>query len=168
MGGPGSGERWKKKAAVEDCPRIDVRELRGIQPGNRLIVNYMSRGQQLVQEVFFDWSDCNFGGQRPWFLCGDCGRRVAVIYAKGKDFACRHCKSLTYRSCQESDSRFRKLLLNYDGLDGVENFPLYALKRFLSRTQKERKKLIKQLDRRPRGRPPKMSDGALEDRKYQT
>ena len=48
-----------------------------------------------------------------------CGRRVAVIYFRGKNSACRHCYDLTYASCQESDSRFSKFLQNYDGFDEV-------------------------------------------------
>ncbi len=162
MGGPGSGERWDKKGVVEDHYRLDVRELHrehGIKPGNWMTVQYQWRGEKLAQEVYFDRTPCNYGGDRPWFLCGDCGRRVALIYAKGKDFACRHCKNLTYRSCQESDSRFRKLLQNYNGSGGAENMPLYALKKFFSRAQKEKKRL----NRRRRGRPPKKADSALGD-----
>jgi len=164
MGGPGSGERWKKKGAVEDYPRLDVRNLQkehGIKPGDRMTIQYEWRGEKLAQEVYFDRTPCNYGGDRPWFICGDCGRRVAVIYGKGQDFACRQCKNLTYRSCQESDSRFRKLFRNYDVSDGVENMPLYALKRCLTRSLKEKKRIIKALNRRPRGRPPKTSPESI-------
>ena len=51
---------------------------------------------------------CNFGGSRPWFICpgsvGDvpCGRRVAVLYNKGRYFLCRSCQDLTYASRQET------------------------------------------------------------------
>lgn len=54
------------------------------------------------QTVFFDWTPCNFGGYRYWFLCPGCGRRVAILYAAGKYFLCRHCYRLTYASSQES------------------------------------------------------------------
>ena len=164
MGGPGSGERWKKKGAVEDYPRLDVRNLQkehGIKPGDRMTIQYEWRGEKLAQEVYFDRTPCNYGGDRPWFICGDCGRRVAVIYGKGQDFACRQCKNLTYRSCQESDSRFRKLFRNYDVSDGVENMPLYALKRCLTWSLKEKQRIIKALNRRPRGRPPKTSPESI-------
>jgi hypothetical protein len=30
---------------------------------------------------------------------------VRKLYLSGKYFGCRHCHNLTYRSCQESDSR---------------------------------------------------------------
>jgi hypothetical protein len=60
------------------------------------------------QQVPITWTDCHFGGQRPWFICqmyshGQfCGRQVAVLYGAGDYFACRHCCGLAYASQQES------------------------------------------------------------------
>jgi len=53
--------------------------------------------------VYLDWTPCNFGGHRPWFLCPAhaCGRRVAIIYGGGI-FACRHCYQLAYASQRET------------------------------------------------------------------
>ena len=47
-----------------------------------------------------EWTPCNFGGERPWFVCPEvsCGRRVAVLYGPGKYFLCRHCYDLRYES----------------------------------------------------------------------
>ena len=166
MGGPGSGDRWDKKGAVEDYPRLDVRNLhreRGIKPGNQLTVHYEWRGEQMTQEISFDWTLCNYGGKRPWFICGNCGRRVAVLYGAGKYFACRHCYDLTYRSCQESDGRFSKFFRNYDGPDRAKNMPVYALKGCLSRVWKEKDRLKKEMNRRRRGRPPKRMHGPQGD-----
>jgi hypothetical protein len=52
--------------------------------------------------VYLDWTPCNYGGTRPWFLCPArrCGRRVAVLYGGGI-FACRHCHRLAYQSQRE-------------------------------------------------------------------
>ena len=65
------------------------------------------------QRVPILWTACHFGGRRPWFRCtvysnGQyCGRRVAVLYAAGDLFACRHCYGSGYASQQESpQSRF--------------------------------------------------------------
>jgi hypothetical protein len=46
------------------------------------------------------WTACNFGGERPWFICpgAGCGRRVAVLYGPGRYFLCRHCYELVYES----------------------------------------------------------------------
>lgn len=125
-----------------------------------LIYRHRRRGQEweeVNQAVHLSWTPCNYGGRRPWFICGNCGRRVAVIYAGGKYFACRHCYDLTYRSCQESDSRFSWFFRNYNGLGGMENLPIWALKGCLSRAWKEEERLEKEIARpkKRRGRPPK-------------
>lgn len=45
------------------------------------------------------WTPCHLGGERPWFLCPCCGRRVAKLYSSTL-FACRHCLRLNYASQQ--------------------------------------------------------------------
>ncbi|MBA4395534.1 MAG: hypothetical protein C0407_18435, partial [Desulfobacca sp.] len=82
--------------------------------------------------------------------------RVAVIYAGGKYFACRHCYDLTYRSCQESDSRYSRFLRNYAFGGGMENIPMWALKGALSRMWKEEERLEKEMKKKRRGRPRKV------------
>ena len=56
------------------------------------------------------WTACNFGGERPWFVCpgATCGRRVAVLYGPGKYFLCGHCYELRYES-QREDKKDRAL-----------------------------------------------------------
>lgn len=46
----------------------------------------------------FTTTPCNYGGERYWFLCPLCYRRVGVLYKKGDYFRCRHCHDLTYAS----------------------------------------------------------------------
>lgn len=52
------------------------------------------------------YTECNFGGERPWFVCpGEgCGERVGKLYCRsGSDFyLCRHCHDLGYESSQKS------------------------------------------------------------------
>jgi GAF domain-containing protein len=63
--------------------------------------------KSIEQRVPITWTDCHFGGRRPWFCCSArangryCGRRVAVLYGDGKSFACRICHQLAYQSQQE-------------------------------------------------------------------
>jgi hypothetical protein len=125
-----------------------------------LIYRHRRHGQEwedVRQDVPLDWTPCHFGGERPWFICGNCGRRVAVLYGAGKYFACRHCYELTYRSCQESDSRFNRFLRNYENFSrGWENMPIWILKGFLDRELKEEKRMEKEMNRRRRGRPRKV------------
>ena len=61
-------------------------------------------GQDMAYSVRLDWTSCNYGGQRVWWLCPvpGCGRRVALLFG-GPVFACRHCHQLAYRSQRETD-----------------------------------------------------------------
>ena len=69
-----------------------------------------AEGKHVRQPVELGWTPCNFGGERPWFLCPGigCGRRVAVLHAAGKYFLCRHCYGLSYES-QREDKAHRAL-----------------------------------------------------------
>jgi hypothetical protein len=51
--------------------------------------------------VEVSWTRCHLGGERPWFHCPECGRRVAKLYLAGDLFLCRPCHGLTYESCNE-------------------------------------------------------------------
>lgn len=52
------------------------------------------------------WTECHFGGYRPWFRCptNSCNERVEKIYKPTGEniFACRHCHDITYRRCNIS------------------------------------------------------------------
>lgn len=76
---------------------------------DRVILNYQSRRscgewQPMEYPVYLEWTGCNFGGWRAWFLCParGCGRRVAILYS-GSTFACRHCLELAYECQRETD-----------------------------------------------------------------
>ena len=55
-----------------------------------------------------EWTPCNFGVERPWFVCPGvvngvaCGRRVAILYGPGKYSLCWHCYDLRYESQREN------------------------------------------------------------------
>jgi hypothetical protein len=80
----------------------------------RVILAYRHRSgaggewEDVREPVPLTWTGCNFGGERPWFLCPGvangvrCGRRVAVLHGLGKYFLCRHCYDLAYESQRES------------------------------------------------------------------
>ena len=54
--------------------------------------------------VDLEWTDCHYGGQRPWFQCPNrcCGRRVAILYI-GDSIGCRQCRGLVYESQRENE-----------------------------------------------------------------
>jgi len=64
--------------------------------------------------VRLTWTPCNYGGERPWFICPGvvngyhCGRRVGKLYLRGKYFLCRHCHDLTYKS-RNDGQKYRAL-----------------------------------------------------------
>ena len=133
MGGFGSGRRWDSKATTSDYRQLDIRRWQrsGIlvvgrsfawQPWEVDVVTSMKRDEpNLVRlyrcgqgrrsepyRVCIEWTPCNYGGSRAWFVCPrSCGRRVAILYGDGS-LACRHCNQLAYQSQHESP-RYRGL-----------------------------------------------------------
>jgi hypothetical protein len=95
---------WQRTCNGEIVSSIRVRT----EP-DRVILTYRHRSgggdwQDKSYPVYLEWTSCNFGGQRPWFLCParGCGKRIAVLYGGGI-FACRHCHQLAYPSQREAD-----------------------------------------------------------------
>ncbi len=75
---------------------------------NKLTLSYKQRSNggewhDKIYPVWLEWTSCNYGGKRAWFLCPakGCGRRVAVLYA-GSIFACWHCHKLAYLCQRET------------------------------------------------------------------
>ncbi|HEY9909219.1 MAG TPA: hypothetical protein V6D18_16620 [Thermosynechococcaceae cyanobacterium] len=55
------------------------------------------------------WTSCNYGGQRPWFICPKCEQRSGKLFlrirpGRGIDgaYKCRRCLGLTYASSNAS------------------------------------------------------------------
>jgi hypothetical protein len=95
------GWQWSRHGEV-------VASIRVRTESGRVILTYRHRsgGDEWKDESYpikLDWSACNFGGERPWFICParGCGRRVAILYGGGM-FACRHCHQLVYPSQRET------------------------------------------------------------------
>ena len=69
---------------------------------DRLILAYWVKlddtWQHVEEFVELDRTPCHYGGERLWFLCPTCKKRVAVLYESGGRFICRHCADLSYRS----------------------------------------------------------------------
>ena len=72
--------------------------------------SYGEEWQEIEERAWFDRTPCNYGGERLWFLCPHCGKRVAVLYGAGIRFLCRHCYELPYGSQNETymDRMMRK------------------------------------------------------------
>ena len=57
----------------------------------------------LLHKFRIEWTRCNFGGRRPWFIC-QCGKRVAKLYDTGSIVACRHCLDTIYESQRRGEN----------------------------------------------------------------
>ncbi len=106
---PGHWFGWQWSIAGEK-----VASIKGFSESDaiRLIYSVRNHGEErrgMDYRVRLDWTPCNFGNSRQWFLCpaASCGRRVAVLYG-GEVFACRQCYRLAYPS-QREDSLFRMM-----------------------------------------------------------
>lgn len=113
---------WHVKA--EECRQIDVREWQRVgcfESGSdgtwyftdRTTVHYRAEadvfvlrhdfaGRPMEQQVPITRTACHYGGERPWFTCPRCARRVALLYlTSGDGFACRRCSTVAYASQRE-------------------------------------------------------------------
>jgi hypothetical protein len=100
---PGRDFGWNWSRNGETVASIQMRT-----EAERVILNYRSRSngdewKAMEYPVYLEWTACNLGGKRAWFLCPaqGCGRRVAILYG-GSVFACRHCHKLNYQCQRET------------------------------------------------------------------
>lgn len=101
---PGRAFGWRWTRNGKEVASIQMRT-----EADRVILNYQSRSnggewQPMEYPVYLEWTPCNLGGRRAWFLCParGCGRRVAILFG-GSIFACRHCHKLAYQCQRETD-----------------------------------------------------------------
>jgi hypothetical protein len=91
-----------------------------------VVLTYRYRGwdaaawETVEQRVPVAWTACHFGGERPWFVCGYCACKFAVLYGVGESFACRRCHGLAYASQQNNRwhrgvSRAQKIRMRLGG-----------------------------------------------------
>lgn len=81
-------------------------DIRFITYQDELQLNYRCRvnggeWQTVEQHIAFDRTPCNYGGERMWFLCPKCNRRVGVLCSESILFLCRHCCQISHASKQK-------------------------------------------------------------------
>jgi len=86
--------------------------------------------EDLSYPVYFEETECHYGGTRKWFLCPGlgCSRRVAVLYGAGKYFLCRTCNNLAYSSqnegrAQRASRKSRKIIERLGGDPYCDYYP---------------------------------------------
>ena len=88
-----------------------------------------SEWKPVDQRISITWTDCHFGGRRPWCLCPCCGRCAGLLYSVSSLFSCRQCNGLAYRSQRalprhRAISRARKIRRRLGGSASVmDEFP---------------------------------------------
>jgi hypothetical protein len=105
--------RWSRADRETGSIRIAVE---GNDQPQRVLLLYRHRigpgdeWEDVQEPVALEWTACNFGGERPWFVCpgAGCVRRVALLYGLERYFLCRHCYDLVYES-QRDNAMYRAL-----------------------------------------------------------
>lgn len=90
---------WSRRGEVVASIGIEAESLTRLRLRYRMTRNGQAESKDYPVPI--TWTPCHLGGNRPWFLCPCCGRRVAKLYSSTL-FACRHCLRLNYRSQQAS------------------------------------------------------------------
>ena len=96
---PGNSFSWQWLVNDRQVAGISIRV--DFNQGMVLSFRMKSTGEVVEQRVHTQTSPCHLGGQRYWFTCPRCGQRVAVLYAPGRNFACRQCGGLGYATQKE-------------------------------------------------------------------
>ena len=58
---------------------------------DRYLIELELRQLSVPQQVRVVWTRCHLGGERPWFLCPHCQRRVARLFRGLGGYYCRPC-----------------------------------------------------------------------------
>ena len=111
---PGWSGQWVWSRNGQETSRISSHAEQG-----SIILSYSVRQngsdwEPITQTVNTTQSDCNYGGQRTYFLCPGvvnrrhCGRRVGKLFSGGRYFLCRHCYPIGYSS--QSEAHYDRML----------------------------------------------------------
>lgn len=116
-------------------------DLKGNLPVSLYAVPYKKMGIEIVQTVFFakdresdkisdyseiipvDFTKCNFGGKRFWFICRDCNTLHQKLYMRPdtRFFLCIKCLSLTYESRKNNyHSKIYNIMRNLNKYDRMD------------------------------------------------
>jgi len=91
----------------------------------QLHYRYREKGedwQPVEQRITIERTHCHYGGDRQWFCCPRCHKRVAVLYGADVLFLCRHCYQLPYASRNQG---YMEKLLDQKDMLGKRIFEYY-------------------------------------------
>lgn len=106
--GPGVGRSsWIREDGGEETASVGWRYRPGEPDVLELFYTVTPTGyrdgdpRDVEYEVPIEWTECTYGGARPWFRCPECDTRRGKLYKHsggGDRFLCRECLDLIYES----------------------------------------------------------------------
>ena len=94
---PGDSCTWSWTRNFDSVSRISMQAGNDSVTLSYRITDPLGESRDYSYPVMIEWTPCNYGGRRAWWVFPDCGRRVAVLWG-GRRYACRHCHDLAYKS----------------------------------------------------------------------
>lgn len=89
---------WINKYTNEDFSSISYAYLPEDKTEPMIILSYKIEDRLVEETIIFQKTKLHSGGNRWWFTCPLCKRRIGKLYIppKGNYFACRKCHDLRY------------------------------------------------------------------------
>ncbi len=106
---------WRQGGEVIGSISLSVDKQDSLVFKYRLNSSGANECQDVSQHVQLEWTKCRYGGQRPWFVCSHCQRRVAKLYLGSGRWYCRQSLRLTYPS--QSECRLGRLTRKIHALE---------------------------------------------------
>ncbi len=90
---PGASFAWQWSRVGEQYASIGIRVISSYV----VHLDFQRDGEPERVELDLEHTACRYGGERPWFTCPRCRRRVAIVYL-ARNPGCRKCLALRYPS----------------------------------------------------------------------
>jgi hypothetical protein len=107
MGGFGSGKKSGRRT-TGSVTSLDIRTMRHESMPGATAVTVTFNG--VMTTIAITWTPCHYGGERGWWVCPQCGKRVAIVYMC-RVWACRQCLGLAYQidRTAKADKPFKRV-----------------------------------------------------------
>jgi hypothetical protein len=79
----------------------------------KFMIHIELQNQTVPQNIWVEWTWCNFGGSRPWLRCPFCERRVARLFKGLSGYYCRACCGNPVYESQRRSKKARAYLQAY-------------------------------------------------------
>lgn len=74
----------------------------------RFLIQLELRNQAVHQQIKVSWTQCHYGGARPWLHCPHCQRRVAKLVRALGGYCCRACAGDPVYASQGKSTQARR------------------------------------------------------------